>query len=182
MMYVTYQYKLLVYQLLPKNFIGKNSPVCDHSLLLTETSHRHHCTVFARSSNKKVLLLVLFSLKKCYIFLIYLMAKRNISVFCLQQVALYFKAIPNSIDIYKGIFLHVIHVCIIVPCSHNMFSGHHCVKSVQIQSFSWCVFSHIWTEYGDLLWKSPHLVKIRENTDQKKLHIRTFFAKWMSCC
>ena len=32
---------------------------------------------------------------------------RNISVFCLSRVALYFKAIPNSINFYKGIFLHV---------------------------------------------------------------------------
>ena len=29
-------------------------------------------------------------------------------------VALYFKAMPDAIDLYKGIFLHVIHVCIIV--------------------------------------------------------------------
>ena len=35
---------------------------------------------------------------------------RNISVFCLQRVALYFKAIPSSIDFYKEIFLHVIPV------------------------------------------------------------------------
>ena len=40
---------------------------------------------------------------------------RNISVFCLLQVALYFKAMPNSIDFYKGIFLHAIPVRIIVP-------------------------------------------------------------------
>ena len=40
---------------------------------------------------------------------------RNISVFCLERVALYFKAMPNSIDFYKGIFLHVIPVRIIVP-------------------------------------------------------------------
>ena len=39
----------------------------------------------------------------------------QISVFCLQRVALYFKAMPNSIVFYKGIFLHVIPVCIIVP-------------------------------------------------------------------
>ena len=38
----------------------------------------------------------------------------NISVFCLQRVALYFKAMPNSIGFYKGIFLHVISVRIIV--------------------------------------------------------------------
>ena len=28
---------------------------------------------------------------------------------------LYFKAVPNSIDFYKRIFFHVIHVRIIVP-------------------------------------------------------------------
>ena len=39
---------------------------------------------------------------------------RNISVFCLYRVALYFKAMPNSIEFYKGIFLHVIPVLIIV--------------------------------------------------------------------
>ena len=40
---------------------------------------------------------------------------RNISVFYLQRVALYFKAMPNSVEFYKGIFLHVIPVRIIVP-------------------------------------------------------------------
>ena len=40
---------------------------------------------------------------------------RNISAFSAQRVALYFKAIPNSIDFYKGIFLHVVPVRIIVP-------------------------------------------------------------------
>ena len=29
----------------------------------------------------------------------------NISVFCLQRVALYFKGKPNSIDFYKRVFL-----------------------------------------------------------------------------
>ena len=40
---------------------------------------------------------------------------RKFSVFCLQRVALQFKAMPNSIDFHKGIFLHVIPVRIIVP-------------------------------------------------------------------
>ena len=40
---------------------------------------------------------------------------RNISVFCLLQVALCLKAMPNSIDFYKRILLHVIPVRIIVP-------------------------------------------------------------------
>ena len=33
--------------------------------------------------------------------------------------------------------------------------------------FFWSVFSHIWTEYGDLRRKSPYSAQIRENTDQK---------------
>ena len=53
----------------------------------------------------------------------------------------------------------------------------HCVKSVQIRSFFWSVLFHIRTEYGDLLRKSPYLVRIRENTDQKKLRIWTLFTE-----
>ena len=34
----------------------------------------------------------------------------------------------------------------------------HCVKNVRIR-----------TKYGDLLFKSPYSVRIRENTEQKKL-------------
>ena len=33
-----------------------------------------------------------------------------------------------------------------------------CVKSVQIRSFFWSIFSCIRTEYGDLLRKSPYSV------------------------
>ena len=53
----------------------------------------------------------------------------------------------------------------------------HGVKSVQIWSFFWPVFSCVRTEYGDLLRKSPYLVWIQENTDQKKHRIWTLFAQ-----
>ena len=43
----------------------------------------------------------------------------------------------------------------------------HFVKSVQIQSFFWFVFSCIWTEYEDLRSKSPFSIRIPQNTDQK---------------
>ena len=46
---------------------------------------------------------------------------------------------------------------------------YHCVKSVQIRSFFWFVFSCIRTEYGDLLRKALYSVRMLENTDQKKL-------------
>ena len=41
---------------------------------------------------------------------------RNISVFYLQLVAICFKAMSNSIDLFKGIFFHVIPNYITVPC------------------------------------------------------------------
>ena len=47
---------------------------------------------------------------------------RNISAFCLKRVALYFKAMPNSIDFGKGIFLHVIPVRIIAPWYMGCFA------------------------------------------------------------
>ena len=43
------------------------------------------------------------------------------------------------------------------------------VKSVRIQSFFWTVFSSTRTQYGYLLSKSPYRVRIRENTNQRKL-------------
>ena len=53
------------------------------------------------------------------------------------------------------------------------------MKSVQIQSFFWSVFSHIRTEYGDLLRKSPYSVRIRDNADQIKLRIWILFTQWI---
>ena len=61
------------------------------------------------------------------------------------------------------------------------FEQVHCVKSVQIRSFFWSVFSCIRTEYGHLLRKSPYSVQAQENTDQKKLRIWTAFTQWFSC-
>ena len=41
------------------------------------------------------------------------------------------------------------------------------MKSVQIRSFFWSVFSRIRTEYGKILRISPYSVRMRENMDQK---------------
>ena len=49
--------------------------------------------------------------------------------------------------------------------------AYHCVKSVQIRSFVWSLFSCIQTEYRDLLRKYPYSVRIQKNSDQKKLCI-----------
>ena len=54
----------------------------------------------------------------------------------------------------------------------------HCVKSVQIRSIFWSVFSRIWTEYGEILRISPYSARMWENTDQKILRIWTLFRQW----
>ena len=46
----------------------------------------------------------------------------------------------------------------------------HCIKSVQIRSFFWSVFSRIWTEL--------YSVRMRENTDQKTPYLDTFLASF----
>ena len=52
-----------------------------------------------------------------------------------------------------------------------------CVKSVQIRSFFWSVFSLIRTEFGDLRSKSPCSIRIMENTDQEKLRVWKLFTQ-----
>ena len=43
--------------------------------------------------------------------------------------------------------------------------------------FFWSVFSRIWIEYGEIECISPYSVRMRENTDQKKLGIWTLFTQ-----
>ena len=47
------------------------------------------------------------------------------------------------------------------------------MKSFQIRSFFWSLFYRIGTEYRDWLGKSPHYLRIRENTDLEKRRIWT---------
>ena len=57
-------------------------------------------------------------------------------------------------------------------CTRNL----HCVKSVQIWSFFWSVFSCIRTEYGDLRSKSPYSVQIQENFGPEKTSLFGHFS------
>ena len=43
-------------------------------------------------------------------------------------------------------------------------SNIHCVKSVEIQSFFWSVFSHIRTEYGEILQSKCGKIRTRKNS------------------
>ena len=57
----------------------------------------------------------------------------------------------------------------------------HCVKSVQIRSLFWSVFSRIRTDYGEIRI-SPYSVEMRVNTHQNKLRIWTLFTQWWYFC
>ena len=47
--------------------------------------------------------------------------------------------------------------------------------------FFWFVFSGIWTEYGEIRSISLYSVRMRKNTDHKKLRIWTLFAQLGVC-
>ena len=63
-------------------------------------------------------------------------------------------------------------------CKSFWYKSDHCVKSIQIRSFFWSVFSRIRTEYGEILRISTYSVRMREKTDQKKFRIWTLFTQW----
>ena len=59
----------------------------------------------------------------------------------------------------------------------------HCVKSVQIRSFFWSVFSRIRTEYREIRSISPYSAQMWENKDHKKSVFGHFSrnGKWYYC-
>ena len=52
------------------------------------------------------------------------------------------------------------------------------MKSVQIRSFFWSIFSRIRTKYGEIRSIPPYSVRMRGNTDQEKLRIWTLFTQF----
>ena len=55
---------------------------------------------------------------------------RNFSVFLLKVLKLF-----HLLDLFKHLL------------SHSLLQKYHCAKNVQIWSFFWPIFCHIWTEY-----------------------------------
>ena len=56
--------------------------------------------------------------------------------FCLQRIALYFRAMLNSIDFYKGIFSHAVPVRIIVPWFHSWHTNYTTAAFVICRKFT----------------------------------------------
>ena len=72
-----------------------------------------------------------------------------------------------------------INISFIFQKSYHYTSNwfYHCVKSVQIRTFFWSVFSRISIEYEGLRSNYPYSVRIQENTDQKNLCIWTLLPQ-----
>ena len=69
-----------------------------------------------------------------------------------------FQYLSNFSSTFHGlppVMSHMINI--ITEKKRNFHSSSHCVKSVQIRSFLWSVFSCIWAEYGNLRCISPYL-------------------------
>ena len=56
------------------------------------------------------------------------------------------------------------------------------MKSVQVRSFFWSVFSCIRTEYGDLLRKSPYQSNAGKYEPEKTAYLDTFHAVFVGFC
>ena len=80
----------------------------------------------------------------------------------------------RSVRIYRSEFINKTKDRVI---SWDIDMFYHCVKTVQVRSFFWSVFSHIWTEYRGLLRKFSYSVQIWENKEQKKLLIWILFTQ-----
>ena len=91
---------------------------------------------------------------------------------CCKRVTSFYKCYVPS----KSMILWTFHVVRIWSGVRVKYI--HCVKSVQIRSIFW-VFSRIRTEYGELLCISPYSVRMRKNTDQKKLCIWAILTQWL---
>ena len=93
---------------------------------------------------------------------------------------------PLSLDL--NIFLtHLIYFFLAFFCISSCFALsaskiHHCVKPVQMRSFFWSLFSRILTEYEEIQSTFPYSVRMRENSDQKKLRIWKHFTQCLDTC
>ena len=91
-------------------------------------------------------------------------------------------------DIFKvwlefriALFIFVYHICIALAIWTNLVlpKRYTAWKVSKYGFFFWSVFCHICTEYGEILRISPYSVRMRENTDQKKLRVWTLFTQWV---
>ena len=115
--------------------------------------------------------------KKSYLFLRYFKSYSEFSKHTDNKTDAHFKIYYVS----AGKQIITIHILSNISKSEDhqtiKFVQLHCVKIVQISSFFWSVFSRIRTGYGQIRSISPYSVRMRENTDQKKLLIWTLFTQ-----
>ena len=80
-------------------------------------------------------------------------------IVCVQKQLEGYSSSEKSAEAFMSVEAFIFHISIM---------GHHCMKSVQIRSFFWSVFSHSWTEHGEILVFSPNA--------EKSPYLHTFHA------
>ena len=110
--------------------------------------------------------------------IIFIFLPRNfVLLYALSIIIMLYSFIPENIE-----YVHELRFLSSFLLRSSIFflqSVRRKFTNYQIQSFFWSVFSCIFTKYGDLLCKTPYLVRIQENTDHKELRIWTLFTQWM---
>ena len=80
---------------------------------------------------------------------------------------------------YYYLYQYSLLIRLILAFLYDLRWAHYCMKTVQTRTFFYSIFSRIWTEYGEIWSTSPYSVRIRENTDKKKLRIWKLFTHCM---
>ena len=68
-------------------------------------------------------------------------------------------------------------IVILNLADNELLAGFHCMKSVQIRSFFWSVFSRIRTEYGEIRSISPYSVEYRKCEPEKTPYLVGHFSR-----
>ena len=84
----------------------------------------------------------------------------------LDVVVCLFSSLVSVYNFMSIFFLVLGSVYVFLQVLKPKTSEDHYVKSIQIRSFFWSVFSCIRSEYGEILRISPYSVRIQGNTDQ----------------
>ena len=128
--------------------------------------------IILQISHKQLAFITFFSLRKDHK---YVSSFQQVGRFCLQQVALYFKGIPNSVDFPYMLFLFVLQFHDII-INYNKNKDKYCVKCSRKRIFYLQVYSGLQISNRNILVLVSTL-----SAHNMKFFIKDFFSKCEQC-